>query len=275
MTTLVWLNGEIIGADQARISPLDRGFTIGDGVFETIKVTQGETFAMTRHLARLDRSIQALGLPEVDHDLLRSASREVIAANRIGSGRLRITVTAGPGPLGPFRSDTEPTVLIAASEIAPADHGARVITVDWTRNPNGALVGIKATSYAENLMALTKAAAAGAVEAIFANTSGNLCEGAMSNIFVGIDGQLVTPPLSAGPLPGVTRELLIEILDVTEADLPLAALATADEVFITGSTRGVQGVAAIDGTALKACPGPLTLAAAQALAELERRATDP
>ncbi len=275
MTSLVWLNGTVLGVDQARISPFDRGFTVGDGVFETIKVSNGEPFAITRHLARLDRSIRVMGLPDVDHELLRRASREVIAANRIRTGRLRITVTAGPGPLGPHRGGDSATVLIAASEITPADHGARVITVEWTRNETGALVGVKSTSYAENVLASAKAAAAGAVEAILANTRGNLCEGAMSNVFVGIGGELFTPPLSAGPLPGVTRELLVETLDVTEADLPMGALAEADEVFITGSARGVQGVGEIDGTSLTPCPGPLTLAAADALAELERRSIDP
>lgn len=275
MSSFVWLDGAIIDADRARISPFDRGLTVGDGVFETVKVTRGLPFAMRRHLERLDRSASVLGLPLIDHDLLRAAVGETITANAMSEGRLRITLTGGTERIGPDRQVGEPTLLIAVSDVLSGDHGIDVITVEWPRNERGALAGVKSISYAENLVAMAQATNQGAGEAIFANTLGNLCEGSRSNVFVGMDGRLITPPLSAGPLPGVTRELLLEVVEVVEVDLPLAALAEADEAFITGSIRGVQGIRRVDGVALRLCPGPLTLAAEAALARLEGENLDP
>jgi branched-chain amino acid aminotransferase len=134
---------------------------------------------------------------------------------------------------------------------------------------------LKTTSYAENVVALDSVKEQGADEAIFANTAGNLCEGTGSNIFVGIDGRLVTPPLTSGCLAGITREILLEVVAVDERDLPLDALARADEAFLTSSTRDVQAISHVDGQALPACPGPLTRAAAEAFATLEALNTDP
>jgi branched-chain amino acid aminotransferase len=275
MTSLVWLNGSIVDADQARISPFDHGITVGDGVFETLKVVRGTPFAMRRHLERLDRSAAGLGLDAPDHDLVRKAAHEVVAANDTTDGRLRITLTGGPGPLGSNRGDQGTTLLVAVSDLAPAEHGTDVVTVEWTRNERGALTGLKTTSYAENVVALARAAASGASEALFANTAGNLCEGTGSNIFVGIDGRLVTPPLSAGPLAGITRELVLEVTDAAEDDLTIDQLMNADEAFLTSSTRDVQGIGTIDGIAVRACPGPLTQAAAEALAALMADDLDP
>ena len=275
MTSLVWLNGSIVDADQARISPFDHGITVGDGVFETLKVVRGTPFAMRRHLERLERSAAGLGLDAPDHDLVRKAADEVVAANEITDGRLRITVTGGPGPLGSNRGDQGTTLLVAVSELPAAAHGTDVVTVEWTRNERGALTGLKTTSYAENVVALARASEAGASEALFANTAGNLCEGTGSNIFVGIDGRLVTPPLSAGPLAGITRELVLEVTDAVEDDLTIDQLMSADEAFLTSSTRDVQGIGTVDGIALRACPGPLTQAAAEAFARLMADDLDP
>ena len=274
-TGKVWLNGQVLDTDDARISPFDHGMTVGDGVFETLKVIDGTPFAMGRHLRRLERSASALGIETPDPELVRNAADEVITANGPGADRLRITLTGGPGPLGSNRGDEGTTLLLAVSELAPVEHGTEVVTVEWTRNERGALAGLKTTSYAENVMALARATAAGASEAIFANTAGNLCEGTGTNIFVGIDGRLVTPPLSAGPLAGITRELVLEVTDAVEEDLPLDALLEADEAFLTSSTRDVQGIRAVDGIALRECPGPLTEAAAAAFAELTRTNLDP
>jgi branched-chain amino acid aminotransferase len=121
----------------------------------------------------------------------------------------------------------------------------------------------------------TLQAIASASEALFANTIGQLCEGTGSNIFVGIGGRLVTPPLSAGPLAGITRELVLEVTDAVEDDLPFDVLDRVDEAFLTSSTRDVQAIATIDGRSLPAAPGPLTLAAAAAFAELAGRDVDP
>ncbi|QGG95830.1 aminotransferase class IV [Actinomarinicola tropica] len=273
--SIVWLDGELVDADTARISPFDHGITVGDGVFETLKVVGGTPFAMRRHLERLERSATALGLACPDHALVREAAASVVAANGGGDARLRITLTGGPGPLGSNRGDGGPTLLLAVSDLPPSPPTTDVVTVDWVRNERGALTGLKTTSYAENVMALSVASAVGATEAIFANTVGNLCEGTGSNVFVVLDGRLVTPPLSAGPLAGITRDLVLEVTDAVEEDVPLAALAEAEEAFLTSSTRDVQAIAHVDGRALPAAPGPVTTAAAAAFARLFEGDLDP
>jgi branched-chain amino acid aminotransferase len=134
---------------------------------------------------------------------------------------------------------------------------------------------LKTISYAENVVALAYARERGAGEAIFGNLGGDLCEGTGTNVFLGTRGQLFTPPLSAGCLPGVTRDLLLQLIDVAEEEIPLAALAQADEAFLTSSTREVQPIDAVDGHRLRTAPGPLTRAAAAAFRALVERDLDP
>lgn len=272
---LVWLDGEVVDAERARISPFDHGFTVGDGVFETMKVLGATPFALTRHLARLRRSAELLGLPIPPDVDLRAAISALVDATGADEGRLRVTVTGGEGPPGSGRGDGRPTVLVVMTELAPPVPAASVITVPWRRNEHGPLVGAKCTSYAENVVALAEARRRGGDEALFANTAGNLCEGTGTNVFVGIGGRLVTPPLSAGPLAGVTRELVLEVTDAVEDDLPLSALADADEVLLTSTTREVQPVAQVDGRPVASAPGPLTSEAAARFAELVRGSLDP
>ena len=145
--------------------------------------------------------------------------------------------------------------------------------VDVEDGLRGALAGIKSTSYAENVIALAHAKERGASEAIFANTVGHLCEGTGTNIVVEHEGRLVTPPLSSGCLAGVTRALVIETSDVVEADLPIEVLTTTSEAFLTSSTRNVMGIHRIDDRELPI--GPLTIAAAEALAVLMAADVDP
>jgi branched-chain amino acid aminotransferase len=136
------------------------------------------------------------------------------------------------------------------------------------------VAGLKTTSYAENVVALARAKEAGASEALFANTAGQLCEGTGSNVFVVLGGRLSTPPLSSGCLAGVTRELVCELVDVVEDDLPMSVLAEADEVFLTSSTRDVQGQHRVDDHELEA-PGPITREVARAFADLVAGDIDP
>jgi branched-chain amino acid aminotransferase len=135
------------------------------------------------------------------------------------------------------------------------------------------MAGIKTTSYAENVVALAHARERGCTEAVFATTTGLLCEGTGSNVFAVVDGQLCTPPLSSGCLAGVTRELVLEVTDAVEADIPMDAFLAADEVFLTSTGRDVQAVERIDDRSLAA--GPKTAAAAEAFAALAATTDDP
>lgn len=277
---LVWVDGAVVPASQAAVSPFDHGVTVGDGVFETAKVVTDadgvrQAFALGRHLARLRRSAAGLGLDvPVDDETLRRAVRALLDANP-DDGRLRITVTGGHGPLGSGRGEGPPTVLVASAPVPAWGGSAAVVTVPWRRNEHSPVAGLKTTSYAENVVALRAAHDAGADEAIFANTAGMLCEGTGSNIFVVHEGELVTPPLSAGCLAGIVRELVLEVAGATERDLPIEVLADVTEAFLTSSTRDVQPIDTIDGRALAPVPGARTADAAAALAALEAADVDP
>lgn len=265
--TVVWVNGGLVADDAPSVSALDHGLTVGDGVFETIKVQDGRLFAMTRHLDRLARSAAGLGLAAPNRRRVSEACAAVVEQlDADVVHRLRITYTAGRGPLGSDRTDAEPTLTVAASPAPAWGGGESVAVAPWPRNERGPLVGLKTTSYADNVVALAWARERGAGEAIFANTAGRLCEGTGSNVFVVLGGQLVTPPLSSGCLAGITRDLVLEWMDATEIDLPGDALASASEAFLTSSTRDVQPIVAVDGRPLEA--GPVT---SQAAAEFRRR----
>jgi branched-chain amino acid aminotransferase len=273
--TTVWVDGALVDGAVARVSPFDHGLLTGDGVFETMRIAGGRPFAARRHLDRLARSAAGMRLPcPAPADVL-AAMAAVIAANGLQVGRVRVTVTGGPGALGSDRADVRPTVIVAAGPLPAWPPAADVAVAPWPRNERGALVGVKTVSYGENVVALAHARDRGAGEALFGNLAGNLCEGTGTNVFVGIGGRLVTPPLSAGCLAGVTRELVMELVDVVEDDLPLAALAGAAEAFLTSSTRDVQPVRSVDGRPLPECPGPLSEGAGAAFRALVARDLDP
>ncbi len=270
-----WVNGSLLGdADVPAIRVTDHGFTVGDGVFEAVKILEGKPFALTRHLERFARSAQGLGLPEPDLDLVRSGVAAVLAAEALPLGRLRITYTGGSAPLGSGRGNESPTLVVVAAPLAPAPQEVAVVTVPWPRNERGAIAGLKTTSYAENVVALAHAAQRGASEAIFANLAGSLCEGTGSNVFYVVDGELRTPSLASGCLAGITRGLLLEWVDAKEVDEPVEVLARADEVFLASTTRDVQVVRRCDGRDLGE-PGPVTRAAAAVWREREPQDLDP
>jgi branched-chain amino acid aminotransferase len=171
-------------------------------------------------------------------------------------------------------------VVVAASPLTPWPPTADVVTVPWPRNERGATAGLKTISYAENVRALAYAHERGAGEAIFANTRGELCEATGSNVFLVEDGGLVTPPEDAGCLLGVTRALVLELaeklgIDAMETDRPVDAIATADEAFLSSTTREVQAIAHVDGTALPLAPGPVTERLAEAFVALVALDIDP
>lgn len=276
----VWVDGTLSDEQTARVSPFDHGLLVGDGVFETLCIYNAAPFAWRRHLDRLAHSARGLGLEVPDRDVVRDAAANVIAANGITEGRLRITLTGGPAPLGSERGDAGPTLIVAAAPTKPWPPSEAVVTVPWPRNERGATAGLKTTSYAENVRALVYAHERGASEAIFCNTRGTLCEATGSNVFLVSDGSVRTPPEDAGCLLGVTRALVLELcatlgIPAEERDLPVDALANADEAFLTSSTREVQPISAVDGHPLASVPGPISIRLATAFSELVSRDLDP
>lgn len=254
---VVWWDGQVRDPGEPLVTALDHGLTVGDGVFETCRVVGGHPFALSRHLARLTRSAAGLGLAEPDLDAIRAGIAEVLRTPD-GLGRLRITVTAGPGPLGSGRLPGAQKVLVVAGP-ATAVRPARVVRVPWVRNERSVIAGIKTTSYAENVVLLAWARAHDADETLVANTVGALCEGTGTNVFVERDGELVTPQLSSGCLAGITRELVLEwsaqaglpVREATAGELPYTVLDDAINgragLVLTGSGRVVVPVTAVDG----------------------------
>ena len=248
--------GALLELSDARVSVLDRGFTVGEGLFETMKLVQGRVFLWPWHLERLQQAAQLLRLPIPEGNLLTDVVQQVAVANgaAIGSlGRLRLTVTAGP-------DQGAATVSCVALVEKPPFGAAALTLVGWPRNERSPLVAVKSTSYAENLLALQAARAGGAAEAVFFNTRDELAEGATSNLFIVEDGVVVTPPTSAGLLPGVTRRFVLGLaaadLSMVEEPISRARLAAADEVFLTSSLQDVRAVAGVDERSY--APGPMT-----------------
>jgi branched-chain amino acid aminotransferase len=277
----VWLNGRLLPVEQATVPITDHGLTVGDGVFETTKIVHGVPFARTRHLARLHDSARAIGLPLPRDDYL-AAAVDAVCATVVDAplARLRLTVTAGPGPAGSARGEGPPTVWASATPTSPPSGPETAIVVPWRRNEHGALTGVKTTSYAENVVALAAARAAGVGEALLANTAGELCEGSGTNVFCVIDGIACTPPLSSGCLAGVTRALVLAWCPhVVERTLTLDELARAEEVFLTSATRDVHAVATVDGRRPGGpdapVPGPVTTAIAAQFAARSTEDRDP
>lgn len=274
-TLRVWVNGRRYDdPDDARLSAVDHGVVVGNGVFEAMQITDAGAFAVSRHLARMTRSARALGLPDPDHDRIREGIQAVLDGWPHEFGKLRITYTGGVGPLASDAPYGPPTLVVAADVAKRYAATARVVTVPWVRNERGALAGVKSTSYAENVRALSWAHDHDGSEAMFLNTVGNVCEGTGTNVFCVFGDRIVTPPLSAGPLAGITRELLVEWVDVVEADLTPAEAARADEVFLTSSMRDLQAVESWDGRTW-AAPGPQTRRLVALFAERSAATPDP
>lgn len=277
---VVWIDGELRSPATASVHWSDHGLTVGDGVFETIELRRGAPFALTRHLARLERSATGLGLASPERATILRAVEQVAAEWGDEPGRLRITHTGGPGPMGSDRSDAAPTTIVAATAMTVRVEPTDVLVVPFTRNERGALAGLKTTSYAENVVALQLATRAGCSEALLANTRDELCEGTGSNVFVVLDGELVTPPLDSGCLGGVTRALLLEALEAAgapalEATIAMSALGSVSEAFLVSTGRHVQPVRRLGDLDLGDAPGPNTRRAAAIWHSAYDAAVDP
>lgn len=263
----VWVGhsaeGALLEQSSANISVFDHGFTVADGIFETMKIVDSRIFLWPWHLERLHHSASVLGLTLPHDNHLTQVVRDVARANAIaGSGRLRLTITGGDGPLGSDRSDSAVSVVCAASASKPWSVTAKVRIAEWPKNERSPLVSAKSTSYAENVLALERAHTAGASESIFFNTAGRLTEGTGSNVFIIRDGVVLTPRLSDGLLAGITRRFVIALGDaalrIEEASISRSELEAADEVFLTSSTRDIQPVDQIDDRVFHV--GPITTA---------------
>ncbi|NQU36533.1 MAG: aminotransferase class IV [Actinobacteria bacterium] len=275
----VWLNDGLVEPAAALVSVRDRGFTSGDGVFETIKIVSGEPFALTRHLVRLANSARLVGLAGPGDDFLRDAIAATLAANAgvvSPAGRLRITLTAGNPSSAtsvPSRSGGS-TLVITADAQSPHPTSVSVVTVPWRHNDQGPLVGAKTTSYADNLAVLESVRSRGADEALLADTAGRVCEATTANVVLGVDGVLITPTLATGCLPGVTRALMVEWGLIDERDFPFSELGAISELLLSSSTRNLIPADSLDGRSLVA-PGPLGGAAIAEFATRAAQSMDP
>ena len=265
----VWLNGDLVGTEAARIDPRDRGFLLGDGVFETFAAADGYVYRLAEHLARLRDGAAVLGIPVPANDIER-AVHAVLEANGLTRGRaaLRLTLSHGVGPRGLLApADPQPILLLTATAASAPPQTMTAVTASVRRNEHSPTASIKHMSYLDNVIARNEAASRGADEALMLNSAGNIAEASAANVFaVDSDGALVTPALTEGALPGVTRRAVIELaagcdLGARETIVSVERLAEADEAFLTNSLIGVCPLVALDGRPIgNGAAGPATRA---------------
>jgi branched-chain amino acid aminotransferase len=266
------VNGIVVPAEEARVSVLDNGFAFGDSVYEVLRTYAGLAFEPGRHFRRLRASAARLGfeVPATDRDLLAQVDGLLARAPK-GESYVRIIVTRGVGDCSyDFAKVVGPTVVMIQKPLAtyPARHyeqGIRVAAVDIRRNHPRALdPAIKSSNLLNNILAAREAQSRGCDEPLLLNQEGFLAEGASTNLFVVWEGAILTPPLSAGILAGITREVVIELvaglgLPCHEKPLELDALLGADEAFMTSTTREVVPVRQVDDSLIgDGRPGPYT-----------------
>jgi D-alanine transaminase len=262
----VYLNGDYTPPEQARISAFDRGFVFADGVYEVIPVYGRRLFRFTQHLDRLDNSLRSIAL---DNPLPRPEWQQIctrlIAANDADDQSVYLQVTRGPAPRDhAFPAEIRPTVFAYSQALkypdtAQVTNGVPAITVPdirWRR------CDIKAIALLPNVLARQQATAAGAAEAILIRDA-VMTEGSASNIFAVVRGRLITPPKGPFILPGVTRDLVLELVRAhgvpcEERELPETELRAADELMLSSSTKELLAITTLDGRAVgNGKPGPL------------------
>jgi len=249
---IVSINGVLAEVDIARIDPTDRGFTLGDGIFETIAVRRNAVRHLRAHLARLRHGAGVVGIPleRSDQDIAAMIGA-TITANGLTDAVVRVTLTRGPGTRGiaPPPAPT-PTLVIVAGALPPEAGAARVIVAKSTRrNEHSPLSRIKHLNYLDNILARREATERGADDAVLLNTQGRVAETTIANIFVLVDGFMLTPPVDDGALPGILRGEAIKLARAEERSVSIEMLARASEVFLTNAL-GVRPVTHIDDTAV-------------------------
>jgi len=265
--SFVWLSsaGGLVETEAARVPVTDRGFLLGDGLFETARIHGGRVPLVERHLRRLEGSARRLEIP-IPWDL-RAAIDELLAVRPLEVGVLRITVTRGLGPRGyDPPSALRPTVLVQAEPLLAPVEPADAMVASYRRDPRSPLAGMKVTSALPLVMARREARAAGCGEAVLVGVDGNLSEGDATNLFWVRDGVLYTPSLETGCLPGIGRALVLEHaracgIPAREVAWPPKALEEASEVFLTSAVRLVVPLRSLrlpDGRTIRfATDGPL------------------
>jgi len=270
---IVYLNGRFVQAERAKISAFDRGFSYGDGLFETLRAYSGWVFALDRHLRRLRRGTAQIGLSfDGDVESWRRVMTRLLRRNGLmgADSSLRLTVTRGVDILGtllPPEAPSSPTLFLVARPVEETIQerqqlGIGVVTIQWGDPFNP--FGIKSLNYLYHMLAMARAREKGAHEALFIASNGSVVEAGTSNVFCVANGVLTTAPEDAGLLPGITREVVIELarkegLDVRESPLPLGELLAADEAFLTGSVKEVMPLIAIGDKRIgPGGPGPIT-----------------
>jgi branched-chain amino acid aminotransferase len=252
----VYLNGEMVTLAEARVPVFDRGFMRGDGLFETIRAYGGRIFRIDDHLARLDHGMEVLRFPVRSADLnLKAAAENIVSVNGLMDARVRVQVTRGVGTTEFTTTvDTPPTVVITADNMVekPWPSPLHAVISSIRRDARSPFCAVKTINYVPSLVARMEAEEVGADEAIFLNYDGSVAEGCASNIFLVNSGRLFTPDLASGVLPGITRKVLLEIAEDIgiphfEERIELQQLYSADEIFMTSSTREVAPVATLDG----------------------------
>ena len=277
---LCYLDGEYLPLHEAKVSVLDRGFIFGDGVYEVVPAFAGRPFRLDAHLARLERSLAAIGItPPLSRAAWTKVLERLIAHHGGGEQTLYLQITRGVAPRNHLPPpDAVPTVFAMCNPLAPVDWNSPVCAVlredfRWTR------CDIKSISLLANVLLRQEAAAAGAHEVILVR-DGLVTEGAASNVFIVSGGRVRTPPLSTHLLPGVTRELLVELLAgsadaVLETEITRAELLAADEVWLCSSGRELAPVSTVDGQRIGAvCPGPVFTRVAARYADCKRGECD-
>jgi branched-chain amino acid aminotransferase len=268
----VWLNGELVEEEAAKLPVADHGTLYGDGVFEGIRVYGGRLFKCREHVDRLFDSAKytRLAIPYTKQELT-DAMKETVAANGVADGYIRLVVTRGPGTLGlsPFKCPA-PNAFIIADQIAlypkeMYEEGMAVIVAKTVRtSPRMLAPVVKNLNYLNNILAKIEAIDAGVAEAIMLNEHGNIAECTGDNLFIVAGGTAVTPPPEAGILVGITRGVVIDLarrlgIPVAERDVNVEALYAADECFLTGTAAEVISVTSVDGRAIGGGrPGPVT-----------------
>ncbi|MFM8332095.1 MAG: D-amino acid aminotransferase [Candidatus Methylumidiphilus sp.] len=259
--TLVYLDGAFLPLAEAKVSVLDRGFLFGDGVYEVIPVYGGKPFRLDEHLRRLERSLEGIHIaPPLDDAQWAAVFQRLIVGDEDQSIYLQITRGVGPKRDHAFPKGVTPTVFAMGTPIAPIPaSGVKAITVPDIR---WQWCHIKAITLLANVLQRQQAVDAGCAEAILVR-DGYALEGAASNLFAVVDGVLLTPPTGNAILPGITRDLVVELardnaIPLQERQIALAELRNAEEVWLTSSTREVLPVIELDGqTVGDGQPGPL------------------